>query len=289
MSERDIEMAGERRATGRTRLLAGSYFGTTASSRTIAGFALTESVYRPRDTVPAHEHERGFFYLVLEGSSRDTTRRGSLSCAPGTLVYHPPEETHANAWHDAGGRCFHVELPSERLDLPGHASVALRRSGSFVRGPLVWLARQLYHEFRRTDAASALAAEGLALELIAGAHREVRASGRDGRPPRWLAAMHDAALERCTEQLTVAQLAREAGVHPAHFARAFRAAYRCSLGEFVRRARIARACERLRGGDASLARVANDLGFYDQSHFTRTFKRVVGLAPSQFVRGLTQR
>jgi AraC family transcriptional regulator len=290
MREVDIEQAGVRRtAGGRRRLLAGNYFGSTASSRTVAGFALTESVYRPHDRVPAHEHERGFFYLVLEGSSRDTTRRESLSCAPGTLVYHPPEETHANAWHDAGGRCFHIEIPSDRLDLPGGASVALRRSGSFIGGPLVWLAQRLHHEFRRNDAASALAAEGLALELIAGVHREADASGRAGRPPRWLASMHDAALERCTEHLTVAQLAREAGVHPAHFARAFRAAYRCSLGEFVRRARIARACERLERGDASLARVANDLGFYDQSHFTRTFKRIVGLAPSQFVRGLAER
>jgi AraC family transcriptional regulator len=103
-------------------------------------------------------------------------------------------------------------------------------------------------------------------------------------PPRWLVSAHDAALDRCTENLTLATLARDAGVHPTHFARAFRAAYHCSLGEFVRRARIERACEQLGRGDVSLARVANELGFYDQSHFARTFKRAVGITPSQFVR-----
>jgi AraC family transcriptional regulator len=270
-------------AEGRTTLLPGSFFGSTALSRTIGGFALTESVYRPRHAVPAHEHERAFFYLVLDGSSQDTTRRRALSCAPGTLVYHPPGETHANVWHEAGGRCFHVEIPPARLDLSGRAPHAMRRSDCFDRGPLVWLAQRLHREFRCPDAASALAAEGLALELIAGACRHAEPDGRRRKPPRWLAGVRDAVLDRCTEDLTAAELAREAGVHPAHLARAFRAAYSCSVGEFVRRARVERACERLRRPGASLGRVASDLGFYDQSHFTRTFKRLVGLTPSQFV------
>jgi AraC family transcriptional regulator len=278
---------GERRtADDRPALRPGSFFGVTASSRSSNGFALAESVYRAHHIVPTHQHERAFFYLMLDGSSCDTTRRRELSCVPGMLVYHPPEEAHSNTWHDTGGRCFHIEIPPDRLEPLDRTSPALRRAGYFVSGPLVWLAQRLHREFRCPDAASALAVEGLALELIAGAHREAYATGRSGKPPRWLATARDAALERCTEDLTVTTLAREAGVHPAHLARAFRAAYHCSVGEFVRRARIARACERLSRGGVSLGRVANDLGFYDQSHFSRTFKRVVGEAPSQFVQRL---
>lgn len=273
-------------AAGKTALRPGSFFGSTASSRSSNGFALAESVYRAHHIVPAHQHERAFFYLMLDGSSRDTTRRWALACAPGMLVYHPPEETHSNTWHDTGGRCFHIEVPPDRLEPLYRTSPALQSSTYFDSGPLVWLAQRLHHEFRCPDAASALAVEGLALELVAGAHRAAHASECSGKPPRWLAAARDAALERCTEDLTVTQLAREAGVHPAHFARAFRAAYQCSVGEFVRRARIARACERLARGGVSLGQVANDLGFYDQSHFTRTFKRVVGVTPSQFVQRL---
>jgi AraC family transcriptional regulator len=280
-------VAGDRRTReGRTALRPGSFFGSTVSSRSSNGFALAESVYRAHHIVPSHQHERAFFYLVLDGSSRDTTRRWALACAPGMLVYHPPEETHSNTWHATGGRCFHIEIPPGRLEALDGSSPALRRSGFFDRGPLVWLAQRLHREFRCPDAASELAVEGLALELIAGTHRDACAIARSGKPPRWLAAARDAALERCAEDLTVTQLAREAGVHPAHFARAFRAAYHCSVGEFVRRARIARACERLTHGGVSLGRVANELGFYDQSHFTRTFKRVIGVAPSQFVQRL---
>jgi AraC family transcriptional regulator len=287
--ERHTKMVGETKTTGdRAMLLPGRYFGSTASSRTINGFALTESVYRPHDAVPTHEHERAFFYLVLDGSSCDTTHRGTHSCTPGTLVYHPPEESHSNRWHGGGGRCFHIEIPPERLELRGSAS-ALHHSSHFDRGLQARLAQQLYREFRCRDAASALALEGLALELIASVHRGAYATGRSRKHPQWLANAHDAARDRCAEELTVAKLARESGVHPAHFARAFRAAYRCSVGEFVRCARVERACEQLRRGGVSIARVANDLGFYDQSHFTRSFKRVVGLTPSQFIQRLAAR
>jgi AraC family transcriptional regulator len=280
-----MELMSERRiADRRTALGPGSFLGSTARSRTIHGFVLVESIYRPQHTVPLHEHERAFFYLVLDGSSRDTTHRQTVSCARGMLLYHPPGEAHANLWHDAGGRCFHIEIPPDRLELSDRVSPALRHSGSFVGGPLVWLAQRLHREFQCPDAASSIAAEGLALELIAGTHREAFAAGRSRTAPRWLTAARDAARDRCTEELTIAMLAREAGIHPAHFARAFRVEYGCSVGEFVRRARIERACERLRAGGVSLARVASDLGFYDQSHFTRTFKRVVGLTPSQFIR-----
>jgi AraC-like DNA-binding protein len=35
----------------------------------------------------------------------------------------------------------------------------------------------------------------------------------------------------------------------------------------------------------SLVEIANELGFSDQSHFTRTFHTVVGVTPSQYIAG----
>jgi AraC family transcriptional regulator len=48
--------------------------------------------------------------------------------------------------------------------------------------------------------------------------------------------------------------------------------------------RVERAKRLLQGGDLSLAEVAADAGFTDQSKFSHHFKRVVGVSPRQFCR-----
>lgn len=259
----------------------GSYFGAAVRSQIINGFILTENTYHPHHFVPAHEHERGFFYFVLDGSSIDVCSGRTLTCTPSTLVFHPAGETHSNSWHRNGGRCLHLETPPGRLELLSERSPPLQRVGHFTGGMPVWLASKLHDEFRRPDAASALAMEGLLLELIAAVCRE-RESTDGGRYPRWLISARELILERCTENLSITDLAAEAGVHPTHFARAFRKAFACSIGEFVRKARVERACKQITSGHSTLSEVAYDSGFCDQSHFCKSFKRVLGMTPSQF-------
>ena len=54
---------------------------------------------------------------------------------------------------------------------------------------------------------------------------------------------------------------------------------------FLLRARIERGKRLLSEGLASIGDVAAALGFADQSHFTRTFKRLVGVPPSEYKSG----
>jgi AraC family transcriptional regulator len=71
-------------------------------------------------------------------------------------------------------------------------------------------------------------------------------------------------------------------VDPAHLARTFRAHYRCSIGDFVRRLRVERASCELTDTDTPMADIALGLGFFDQSHFSRVFKDQTGLTPTEF-------
>jgi AraC family transcriptional regulator len=59
---------------------------------------------------------------------------------------------------------------------------------------------------------------------------------------------------------------------------------RCTYGEYVRRIRLSRALERLRRNTQSIAEVAADTGFADQSHLTRTMTGLLGIAPAAYRR-----
>ncbi len=53
---------------------------------------------------------------------------------------------------------------------------------------------------------------------------------------------------------------------------------------YVLEQRVRKACELIERSEQPLTRIALNLGFADQSHFSRSFHAVVGLTPSQFRR-----
>ncbi|MDA8018792.1 MAG: AraC family transcriptional regulator [Thermoanaerobaculia bacterium] len=99
------------------------------------------------------------------------------------------------------------------------------------------------------------------------------------RPAPWLEGVRDLIHDRFREPLSLDDLAMQAGVHPVHLARAFRAAYDASPGEYSRRLRLRWASEQLLKLDRGIADIADEAGFADQSHFTRAFRAVYGLPP----------
>jgi AraC family transcriptional regulator len=84
------------------------------------------------------------------------------------------------------------------------------------------------------------------------------------------------------QHLSLEQLAAVAGVSRFHFARQFRLRTGESPMGYVRRSRVERAKAMLRSGEATVGEIAAVLGFADQSHFTRTFRRLVGTSPRSF-------
>lgn len=86
------------------------------------------------------------------------------------------------------------------------------------------------------------------------------------------------------EALQMSQLASLAGVSSRQLERRFRNVAGLSPKDFIMRARIEEACRRLREGNTSIGQIALDLGFYDQSAFTRLFRRHLGTTPSEFRR-----
>jgi AraC family transcriptional regulator len=144
-------------------------------------------------------------------------------------------------------------------------------------------------ELTSGGAGGPLAAESLANVLGVHLIRHVAAPrragrGRDGTLPRGrLHAVVEYIEEHLDASPTLEQIAAVARLSPYHFARQFKAATGLPPHQYVIARRVERAKQFLQGGgDFSLAEVAANAGFSDQSQFSRHFKRLVGVTPGQF-------
>jgi len=84
--------------------------------------------------------------------------------------------------------------------------------------------------------------------------------------------------------MTLETLAATVQLSPGHFARKFHHSAGLSLNRFINTRRISASFTLLRQRTGSLARIALDLGFSSQSHFTRLFSARTGISPDQFRR-----
>lgn len=265
----------------------GTFYGGVRAERSVAGLTLAETGYGPGFRVPLHDHTRPFFCLSLRGSFSERYERGSWTATPATVFYHPAGAEHAEEFGEAGGHLFNIQLGREWLDrLRDYDIRPPQRQLRSTGGRMTRLAVGILGEFRSGDTASDLAIDGLALTLLALAVRGSegpRPKGR-GERPGWLDRVEALLRERATESMDIAAIAGVVDVHPVHLARVFRRHYGCSPGEFMRRVRIRRACRLLAESPQSLTAIALETGHADQSHFTRHFKRAMGVTPGAYRR-----
>jgi len=83
---------------------------------------------------------------------------------------------------------------------------------------------------------------------------------------------------------TLAALAGLAGASAYHLARVFREEVGATLHDYLTRARLASALDRVLDADADLSAIAFDSGFASHSHFSARFRAMFGLAPSELRR-----
>ena len=85
-----------------------------------------------------------------------------------------------------------------------------------------------------------------------------------------------------SRELTLGELARIAGLSLYHFARMFKRTVGMTPHRYVLERRVERAKGMLRTTHAGLAEIGLSAGFCNQSHFTSTFRRMVGATPAEF-------
>lgn len=117
---------------------------------------------------------------------------------------------------------------------------------------------------------------------LAGIHREIRDVHAPTAPYGRIARVIQILHERYEEPLTVRELAAAAGVSRSQLDRQFRQLFDITPREYLVRVRVHAACRLLVETDDKATAIAMKTGFYDHSHFGRTFRRIMGVCPGAF-------
>lgn len=167
-----------------------------------------------------------------------------------------------------------AELLGPELDLNRAATPELM----FHDHRVLACARLLAAECDSIDPVGGLYGDGLTTALLSACFLRASESS-SGLSALQLRRVLDFLHEHLHTSISLAELARLAGLSSSQFSRQFKASTGQSPHQYHLQARITRAQHLLLTGTASLSVVALATGFVDQSHFTRVFKRVTGVTP----------
>jgi len=251
--------------------------GRSGQPLTVGPYRLTEARYAPDQQLPRHEHAFPSWTLLLSGSFEEVFSGETLVCTTGSVLTKPSAADHSNRYGPVGAHCLLIEACSSAA---GVADV-FAEPRMFSAGVIPVVAQRIHREFRSQDSLSGIMLEALLVELTTASAR-VSSSAHCLSRKRWLNSVHDQLEEnfRCPPSLS--ELAAIHRVHPVYLCQAFRAAFGVNVGEFARAVRFEWAHACLVSGDRSIADIALTAGFSDQAHFSRDFKRRMGMSPRRY-------
>jgi AraC-like DNA-binding protein len=239
----------------------------------------------PRDPTAEDQTSTSGLALVLSGSFVARDRHGTSLLGPGSLFLVEAGRCFVcSHQHGEGDRCLSFKFEPELFERIAHDAGAKPEFAHNSLPPLRELSpltARARMAITRHDLMEEAAFEmvGAAIQLGGRLRRAASAPihhhGRMTEVLRYMAA-HSAAPHK------IAGLARMARLSPYHFLRSFKAATGVTPHQWLLRARLREAAEKLAATNAPVTDIALDVGFEDLSNFTRSFRAEFGASPRQF-------
>ena len=239
-----------------------------------------ENAYPPLLRQARHAHETTTVSLVLAGGLREAVGGAEEIAQPLSAVVKPRGIEHADQFGGEGARILQIVLDDELTASTERWEGGMQRWRWSHAGPATPAFLRLLRARRGMPEQGDGRVEDAALDVLAVLASDAGGGQRRGSPPEWMARVRQRLDDGAA--LPVRALASSAGVHPVYLARCFRQWYGCSITMYAARRRVQRAAGRVASTAHALSAVSCDLGFADQAHMCRMFRRHTGIAPSEY-------
>lgn len=257
------------------------YHAASMNMRVVRDLPLAEAEFAANVELSKHSHRNPGFCLILNGEYKESYGRTVLELKPSRVKFQPAGESHTDVYGGQRVHCFIVELEPQWLARMNASAFVGSDPMAHCENDVAWTMLKLRKEFRLMNEASPLVIESLVLDLIAQTFRKRKNFSQDSQP-NWLRQAREFIDDQLSQPLTLSAIAKSVSVHPVYLANSFRRSYGCTVGDYLRQRRIEFACSQILTSKVSLAEVALDAGFANQSHFSRTFKQVTGMTPGEY-------
>lgn len=235
----------------------------------------------PHWRMQAHAHTFHEFIVIFRGVEHVAIRDRELTAPTGTALFYPAGVAHAE-WADAR-RAFtsyfiSFEWPAYPADIPLEA----RDFNGRIRQLITWLyAERLSHSPRSQLERDALL-QALLLEYL-------KACDHKAADHQLISTIQTFIHERIEQRLTLADLARCAGMSKYHFLRTYKALAGRTPMEEVRAIRLERARELILSTSLPLKDIAPQSGLGNEYALSRLFRRRFGVAPGEMRKSKSDR
>ena len=237
---------------------------------------------------PRHSHSTWAIGVVDEGIGGIWHRGANERVGPGTIIAVSPGAVHTGYPLQKGGMSHSMLYLDDELvkdvfpnltGSPAFPQISIQDSDLAYRlrslcrslefgGPCLAIETKLFSELRH----------------LFTRHARVSVRQQTGSEPPHIALILEYLRANLHRNVALTELARLTGLSKAYVVRSFRRMVGMPPYEWLLQLRIEEARQRLQNGDR-ICDLALELGFADQSHFHRRFKRLTGMTPFAYAEG----
>ena len=250
-----------------------NYLGNNRTSFSLDGIVVTETEYTEKVSEGWHYHVNDHISYILQGGNREQRKNREEQVLPGNLLIYPAGMLHRNLNTAHPSKNINVEVNDKFLRL--HDLKFSMSSSAQIK----FLVLKVYKECLINDKDSETSVKALLLNAF-----EDLQQNSERISPKWAAQLDEVLHDRWNENVSLAELSNELNLHPVTISRGFPKHFQCTFGEYSRKIKIDKSVSLIKRSDRSLTEIGLECGFFDQSHFIRTFKQVTGFTPKEYRR-----
>jgi len=253
----------------------GQYSGKIEKLQFFKGITLGSTSYQEDESQSSmHFHQNPHISLLLQGHHLEKRKGREYNRKPGDIIFCRAGERHQFLTAQSA-RNINIELDQDFLQQYEISENQIEQALNQLDVKLKIL--KMFHELSIQGKEMETSIQILLLDLL---HREKKE--RSTSPPPWFDSLIALMHESWMDTLSLEELSQQLGVHPVSISKYFTKFLGCTFMEYRRKLKVSKSLEFIKNSQLSITEIAYQAGFADQSHFSRSFKSMVGFTPKAF-------